>query len=136
MFSSEKCQRGVAAVEFALFLPLLILLVFGSIEFGIMFHDKQIIVNASREGARARIAASTTGYTTDELKQIVIDYCTNHLINLGGSNDLTADQIQISEPDGQNDITVTVQYDYNLYFAKLIGIDAITLAGETVMRLE
>ena len=136
MVPSLKKQSGVAAVEFAFFLPLMVLLVFGAIEFGILLNDKQIVTIASREGARAAIAAETTGYKTDDIKQIVINYCTSHLINLGGSNDLTADKITISEPDGQNDITVTVLYDYNFLFAKIIGINTTTLSGETVMRLE
>ncbi|MFV9692161.1 MAG: TadE/TadG family type IV pilus assembly protein, partial [Desulfobacteria bacterium] len=45
-------KRGVAAVEFAICLPILIVLVFGSIEFGLMFYNKQVITNASREGVR------------------------------------------------------------------------------------
>jgi Flp pilus assembly protein TadG len=136
MLPSLKKSSGVSAVELALFLPILVLLVFGVIEFGILLHDKQVVTNASREGVRAAIAATTTGYKTDDIKQIVINYCTNHLINLGGSNDLAADKIAISGPDGQNDITVTVLYDYNFLFAKIIGINTTTLGSETVMRLE
>jgi Flp pilus assembly protein TadG len=136
MFPSLKNKSGVAAVEFALFLPILVLLVFGAIEYSILLHDKQVVTNASREGARAAIAAATTGYTTDDIKQIVINYCNTHLINLGGSNNLTANKIAISGPDGQNDITVTVSYDYQFLLTKIIGINTTTLSSETVMRLE
>ena len=47
-----KCQRGAAAVEFAIVLPLLLVFVFGIIEFGFLLYDKAVITNASREGAR------------------------------------------------------------------------------------
>ena len=45
-------NKGVAAVEFAIVLPLLLLIVFGIIEFGFLLYDQAVITNASREGAR------------------------------------------------------------------------------------
>ncbi len=47
-----KNQSGSAAVEFALVLPLLLLILFGTIEFGILMYDQSVITNAAREGAR------------------------------------------------------------------------------------
>ena len=43
-------QRGQALVEFALALPLLLLLVFGVLEFGRAFKIKIVLTNAAREG--------------------------------------------------------------------------------------
>jgi len=48
-------QKGTAIVEFAIILPLLIILIFGMVEFSVLFYDKAVITNASREGARAGI---------------------------------------------------------------------------------
>ncbi|QKE41830.1 MAG: pilus assembly protein [Ferrovum myxofaciens] len=45
-------ERGVAAVEFALIFPLMLLLMFGIIEFGTMMYDQIMVTNAAREGAR------------------------------------------------------------------------------------
>lgn len=47
-----KKEAGSVAVEFALVLPLLLLILFGTVEFGIMMYDQAIITNAAREGAR------------------------------------------------------------------------------------
>jgi len=47
-----KGTRGSAVVEFALILPILLTLVFGIIEMGSAWYSKQMLVNASREGAR------------------------------------------------------------------------------------
>ena len=47
-----RCQRGAAAVEFAIIAPLLFTIIFGIIEFSLLFYDKAVITNASREGAR------------------------------------------------------------------------------------
>lgn len=48
-------RRGAALVEFALVLPLLLVLIFGIIEFGIIIYDKAMVTNAVREGARTGI---------------------------------------------------------------------------------
>jgi hypothetical protein len=45
-------EDGAAAVEFALLLPLLVLLVFGIIHFGLAFNSRIQATNAAREGAR------------------------------------------------------------------------------------
>jgi Flp pilus assembly protein TadG len=46
-------ERGAEALEFALVLPLFMLLVFGIVDFGYMINRDTMINNASREGARA-----------------------------------------------------------------------------------
>jgi len=46
-------QRGVAAVEFALVLPLLLTVVMGAIDWGWYFFIDQLVTNCAREGARA-----------------------------------------------------------------------------------
>ena len=126
-------NRGVAAVEFAICLPILLLLVFGLIEFGLMFYNKQVMTNASREGVRAGIV---TGTGTADIIQIVENYCDNNLINLNGANELQAGSVTVSGPDGDNDLTVRVDYDYNFLFAGILGFDQITLSGQTIMRME
>ncbi|MDH3500753.1 MAG: pilus assembly protein, partial [Acidimicrobiia bacterium] len=50
-------QRGIALVEFALILPLLLSLVVGIAEFGLAFKDFLSVSNAAREGARVAASA-------------------------------------------------------------------------------
>ena len=45
-------ERGAAAVEFALLLPVLLLLVFGIIDFGRALNAQITLTQAAREGAR------------------------------------------------------------------------------------
>jgi Flp pilus assembly protein TadG len=47
-----RSERGAVAVEFAILLPVFLLLVFGIMDFGHAFYMKQMVSNASREGAR------------------------------------------------------------------------------------
>lgn len=56
-------QRGAAAVEFALVLPILLLLVFGIIEFGFIFNRWITVTHAAREGVRV---LSLTGDIEDD----------------------------------------------------------------------
>ncbi len=55
MIMKIRSDHGASAVEFALVLPVLMLLTFGIIEFGVLLFDKAVITNASREGARMGI---------------------------------------------------------------------------------
>src|SRR5262245_20064217 len=50
---SRANDLGAAAVEFALVLPLLVILIFGIIDFGRMLNAKITLTEAAREGARA-----------------------------------------------------------------------------------
>ena len=130
-------QKGAAAVEFGIILPLLVLLVFGTIEFGVMFYNKQVLTNATREGARAGI----TGMIDDaDVQQIVRDYCNGKLKNLNGSNDLqvAGDVVVTPEvnPDGTQDLSVAASFYYKPLFSKIIGFSNITIVASTTMRME
>jgi Flp pilus assembly protein TadG len=48
----EPPEHGAAALEFAIVLPVLLTLLCGTIDWGYYFYSREIVVNASREGAR------------------------------------------------------------------------------------
>ncbi len=48
-------RKGAAMVELAITLPILLIVFFAIMEFGLILYDKALITNASREGARAGI---------------------------------------------------------------------------------
>ncbi len=50
---TPRSSYGGAAVEFAIVLPVLLLLVLGAIDWGWYFFVEQVVTNAAREGARA-----------------------------------------------------------------------------------
>jgi Flp pilus assembly protein TadG len=47
-----RSERGAVSVEFAIILPVLLLITFGIIDFGHAWYLKQTVTDASREGAR------------------------------------------------------------------------------------
>ncbi|MCP8998425.1 pilus assembly protein [Pseudarthrobacter sp. RMG13] len=61
---SRSPERGAVAVEFALVLPIFVLLVFGIAEYGRAFNIQVSLSEAAREASRyAAIHSSDTGYT-------------------------------------------------------------------------
>ena len=132
----SRDTRGVAATEFALLLPILVVLAFGIIELSLVLYNKAMITNASRVGARSAIAGGTN------VNQLVKDYCNTHLINLGGVKNTIADGdiviASVTLPGTKNAISVQVNYTNNYLFAALIGLQSpsINLSSSTVMRLE
>jgi hypothetical protein len=64
-------ERGVALVEAAFIFPVLALLVFGSLEFGLLFKDYLTVANMSRAGARIGAADGSTQVTDYDILQAV-----------------------------------------------------------------
>jgi hypothetical protein len=66
---AARRQEGASAVEFALVLPILVLFVFGIIEFGFAFFRAQGMEAAAREGGRV----AAIGLPGDDIYNAVID---------------------------------------------------------------
>ena len=67
-------RRGATAVEMAIVLPLLLVLVFGIIEFGRAMMVQQILVNTAREATRRAVIP---GATDEQVYQIIDGYLAN-----------------------------------------------------------
>lgn len=133
-----KREDGAAAVEFAIVFPLLIVLVFGIIEFSVALYDKAMITNASREGARAGIVFSDPRISDDEIRSVVDNYCASYLITFGGPTGATT-TITRGGNDSGDSLTVRVAYQYTFlvlpnFVADLTG--GINMVAETIMRME
>lgn len=140
-------EKGASAVEFALVLPVLILLLFGIIEFGLLLYDKAVITNASREGARAGIVYVTTvgagGTATavppEEITDTVDSYIASSLISLGTDESVPVTTVAGNCAVAGSALTVTVNYPYSFLvlpnFAKGTGA-SIMLTATTVMNCE
>ena len=86
----ERDAAGNVIVEMALILPILLLVVAGIIDLGTLYWEKQILTNATGEGARmaARAGADLKAdHSKNEIQQIVQDYLDRfHLKAPGGGN--------------------------------------------------
>jgi Flp pilus assembly protein TadG len=78
---ARHCRRGVAAVEFALVLPILMILAFGLWEYGRLVEVQQILSNAAREGGRLAAVGSKS---TSEVQEHVRMYLDAQGLNTAG----------------------------------------------------
>jgi len=69
----RRGERGQAIVELALTLPLLLLVVLGVFDFGLMFERFEVVTNAAREGARIGVLPD---YTTGQAEIHAGNYLT------------------------------------------------------------
>lgn len=130
---ARGAQRGVAIIETALTLPLLLLLLFGIMNYGIALYNKAVITNASREAARAGIVFSSDGVDFDEVEAIAVAYCADKLITFG--DPATAD-VTVDNADAET-LRVRVEYDFESVAGGLPGIAGLlNLSAETLMKYE
>jgi Flp pilus assembly protein TadG len=132
-----KREEGAAAVEFALVLPILIVILFGTIEFGLILYNQEVITNASREGARYGIVIGSPRPTTTQIQDVVNTYLTNSGLNAGNA---TTTVTGAQGASGSN-LAVTVTYPYNLlvlqnFVSVWAGQSTLDLQSKTVMKLE
>jgi Flp pilus assembly protein TadG len=105
-------QKGTSAIEFAIVLPLLVLFVFGIIEFGLLFYNKSMVTNASREAARAGIVYRDPAVTVAEIQSVVDSYCGARLVSFGGGSS-PATTVPSGECANHGDeLIVNVAYQY------------------------
>ena len=133
-----KKQHGASAVEFAILLPFLVVLVFGIIEFGLLLYNQQVITNAGREGARYGVVARPEGYKINEaaVEAKVNSFASSHLV-YHGTGDFLADAYFDSGLEYcekfRDILTVNVKYEYSFFF---LPIDVPPLESWTTMICE
>jgi Flp pilus assembly protein TadG len=137
---NHQSQKGAAAVEFAIVLPILLILLAGIIEFGFLLYNQQVLTTAAREGSRALANPANT----QSAESIVIAYCSERLITFGSNDDPSTDIVEVDiVVDGNivaKDITVNVTYEYGFLIPgifSLYGLDFGTsyeLSANATMR--
>lgn len=100
----EKGERGQSLVEFALVVPLFLLLVFAIVDFGMGFYSWITVTNAAREGARIGAVHANSATITQRVKD------TSGSLN---NSNLT---ITVTNAQGASggEVAVTATYKYTL----------------------
>ncbi len=117
-------ERGAVAVEFALVVPVLLLLLLGVVEFGRMYSTQLQLTSAARESVRVMAVQKQPAAATSA----AIAAAPGLRPALSSSN-IT---ISPSSCSARSDVTVTITYSVRL----LSGIlaDSVPLTGRAVMR--
>jgi Flp pilus assembly protein TadG len=133
----RKTDEGAEVIEMVIVLPLLLMLLFGIVEFGFLFQRYVFLTNAAAEGARV---ASLPGYTQADVQARVAAYAAAS--NITG---VTATSVAspIAGPGGTSwpGSQVTVTYVYNYQFigplATLVSRSmnpSVTLTSRSTVR--
>jgi Flp pilus assembly protein TadG len=119
-------------VEFAVILPLFVLLVIGIIEFGRGIMVKQIITNAAREGARRAIIESAT---ESEVKDVVQQYLSGASIS-GASVTVTPASLTSLGLGDPVTVNVSVSFSSVSWTSSPWFLGGRTLSESSTMRAE
>ena len=132
LFKLRKNEKGQTLVEFAIVLPILLLLVMGIIQFGIIFSAQIALTNAAREGARA----ASVGKSELDVKNRVIEAIEGH-----STLDLVEGNITVNYPDKVGDEVKVIITDaaINLIVPVpevFVPGNSINIGAKASMRLE
>ena len=127
LFKDFRCsEKGQALVEFALVLPIFILILFGIIEFSRVWQTVNVLSSAAREGARR------AAVTAPDISQ-----STNAALRILNAANVSNATITVSGPDASNEVSVTVSITYTPITGSIIpGFGAMSLSRSTTMHFE
>lgn len=116
--ATRRGEKGQAVVEMALVLPVLVLLVVGTMEFGRLFGAYLTIAHAAREGARLGIAGASDAEIEDAVR--------GQAEHLDGAADPQRLVVSVSPPapervPGETTLTVTVTYEFRFVLPWIVG---------------
>lgn len=131
-------EDGQALVEFAIVTPVLLLLVLGIVQFGILFNNYITLTDAVRAGARqgavSRQHSDPVGVTTNRVRQSAAGLDANKLSITVTAHDPLGPPGNTNWASG-GDVTVTARYPFSI---NLMGFVVRTgnLKAETTERVE
>lgn len=126
----KRNRNGAATVEFAVVLPLLLLIIFGIIEFGHAFLTQYTISGAAYEGARTAVLPGSTN-------TLVTTKVANVLSGAGLTySSCITNPVNVTSAKAGDPVSVTVTVIYNPLSGLIPGLNGKSLRGVAVMRKE
>lgn len=118
-YQKQKSLPAQALVEFALILPLMLILVLGAMDFGRLFYYKIVLTNAAREGANYLSRNSTT-----ECTALGVCQYTNTWTAIETEGESSGVTIAIDEVDWENTncctvgdyVEISIEKEVDLFF--------------------
>jgi Flp pilus assembly protein TadG len=138
----SRDESGAALIEFALVLPLLLVLLLGMLDFGRAFNYWIDSTHLSATGARWAAVNINPGDGAT-LQESIRDQADTAELRNGGTG-AVADPVQvcIEFPDGTSNVgdpvrvTVTAGYNFLNFIQARTGITEADISGSSTMRLE
>jgi len=134
--TAGRADSGQALVEFAMVLPLLLILVIGLAEFSRAWNTKQVITDAAREGLRSSVVANP-GFSSGDVVGLVNQALIRATLDPSRA-DVTVQGFRAGTGTPAR-IQIDYRYDFG-FFGPLIGWAAedrtLVLSTSFVMRNE
>ena len=126
-----KDKTGQSLIEFALVLPILLLVVFGITEFGRAIMTVNVLNTASREGARLAAVSPVSDSLSVQSRVVEVLQAAN--IDVANIK-----EIKIEFAPADKSVRVTVTVDFEVLSAKVLDPfkGVLPLTATTVMRYE
>jgi Flp pilus assembly protein TadG len=122
-------QQGQTMTEFALVLPVLALILFAVIQFGIVFNNYITLTDATRAGARKAAVSRQDPNRNSAVVTAV----------RSSASDLTSSKLSVSPPSSTwqsgDDVTVTASYPYSISLLGVV-VKSGSLTSTTTERVE
>lgn len=135
MAARSGAQAGSSTIELAFILPLLLGIVFASINFGVALYNQAVITNASREAARLGVAFRVPAPSNAEIAAVATSYCQHNLVTFGQA---VTPQVNVTTTTSRlpgDPLTVTITYAYKGIASLNFGSPG-TLSARTTMTFE
>lgn len=125
-------KRGQGLVEFALVLPIILIIMAAVFDVGRVLDASIVLTNAVRTGARF---GSTHPTWYDSIRTRVVDFANNSGMNFTGV-ELTGSHVEVNSSVAAGaPVRVTVTYDVPLYFGPAVGVNSIRIVRSAEMMI-
>ncbi|MDX6664309.1 MAG: hypothetical protein QOG68_515 [Solirubrobacteraceae bacterium] len=126
----RRDERGTTLVEFALVLPVLALILFAILQFGLLFYNYIDLTSAARDGARVAAVSRSTADGVGAVKTAIANATTG----------ITDSQMSISVTPAQpwkagDTVTVHVTYPYSLNIMGMV-VWSGPMTADAIVRIE
>lgn len=137
-------RRGAALVEFAVVVSIFFLFMFGLLEYCRLVFVRQVVINASREGARYAVANVTDTTMVSDTQAVVL----TKMCGLNKSTSYYNCQVYLSDSSGANIgaastatfgqyIAVQIDYDYSPMLPSFVRLNStIRITAKDLMYSE
>ncbi len=141
-----QATDGVATIEAAIVMSLLLMILLGTLEFGLLFSAKYAITNAAREGARYGVIYKVDQNTNDRIPPIALSPSIEQKVTGILTNLLPPDSFEVQvvdnlgyqTGDAGQDLTVIVTYHnvWDFLGGFIPQLEDITLTSQHTMKCE
>jgi hypothetical protein len=134
----RRARQGQALVEFVLVIPLLLLLIFGLMDFARAWQTHHAMADAAREGARMLVVNETAGF--GDAEDAIRERLAHARMDAHNTTRLFVDfdPGPPGDPAGRNEPqTVIIRYGYDFWLLRpFMGAQRVNLVTTTTMRGE